>query len=180
MSKTKFVLNHYNDQKILISTPRLHSIIHRTIKMTWRTYPFLTCLDWLERVMYKAKLVLNHWNDQKMLITYNVQHSLQWLQAWHKGSCPLVILIDLWMIECSHWVIWSCPWFRTNFVLYISLSGDSKHVKKCHVLQVILIWWICVKMSGVLSKKTDTNSMDYNNFVSSLKKFSGINDKNNN
>ena len=58
------------------SCPRLHSVIHRSIKMTWRTYPFLTCLESIERVMYKTKLVLNHWNDQKTLIPAPWLHSI--------------------------------------------------------------------------------------------------------
>ena len=39
---------------------------------------------------------------------------------------------------------------------------------------------LMVKLSGVLGKKTDISSMDYNIFVSSLNIFSGKNDKNNN
>ena len=46
---------------------RLNTIIHRSIKMTLKTYPFLTCLESLERLMYKTKVVFNHWNDQKKI-----------------------------------------------------------------------------------------------------------------
>ena len=41
-------------------------------------------------------------------------------------------------------------------------------------------WFDGKKLSGVLGKKTDIKYMDYNIFVSSLNKFSGKNDKNNN
>ena len=106
------------------SCPRLHSVIHRSIKMTWRTYPFLTCLESLERVMYKAKL-LNHWNDQKMLITYKVQHSLKWLQAWHEGPSPLNDGSVYNWVESWARRLTPTPWTTTSLCLLSTNSVEK-------------------------------------------------------
>ena len=128
---------------------RLHTIIHRSIKMTLKTYPFLTCLESLERLMYKTKVVFNHWNDQNN-INNSPMTPLNHPQIHQDDleDMTLHAMLGVTVESVENYMIstffWSFQWFRTSFPLYITLSSDSKYVKKWYVLQVILmdLWMI--------------------------------------
>ena len=60
-----------------------------------------------------------------------------WICGWLSGVMGLLLIF-----------FWSFQWLKTTFVLYISLSSDSKHVKKGYVFKVILmdLWMIVLSL----------------------------------